>query len=298
MTWNFGDRGHFRFSTKLEEIYFEIFFKETFPECFDEDEKQLFQCEYVNDGKEKKKHFLYSYRVKDGKVEVNGVPEPSPSHYAEDVEYTACERRVLEESSPISMSVYYLYEIYKDHTVVFYTGAGISAASGVPTMNQLFDLLQMTDGEEILYSLKNILAAPQEIVDGIKIFHDACVYNSPTNAHLALAYLAKEKRTQLLTENLDLLHERTGIIPYRINGDRIRKCIDPSGLSEIDYIICVGLSYDDRGFLGWYKKHYPEGKIIAVDLKQPSYLGNEDALIIGDLQEIIPALQNTFKLGY
>ena len=53
----------------------------------------------------------------------------------------------------------------------------------------------------------------------------------------------------------------------------------------------MGLSYDDRGFLGWYKQQNPQGKIIAIELNQPSYLGDEDFLAIGDIQEIVPAIQ-------
>lgn len=98
------------------------------------------------------------------------------------------------------------------------------------------------------------------------------------------------KKTQIITENLDYLHEYTGIMPYRIHGDHLRKQIHPSNLREIDYILCIGLSFDDRGFLGWYKAHHPNGKIIAIDLMQPSYLGNEDYLIQRDLQKIIPKI--------
>jgi hypothetical protein len=82
-----------------------------------------------------------------------------------------------------------------------------------------------------------------------------------------------------VTENLDCLHEYSGILPYRINAEELRE-IASSQLHNIDYVVCVGLSYDDKGFLGWYKKNNPKGKIIAIDLGHPSYLGDEDFIIL------------------
>jgi NAD-dependent SIR2 family protein deacetylase len=95
---------------------------------------------------------------------------------------------------------------------------------------------------------------------------------------------------RLITENLDCLHEASGVYPYRIDAKHLRDEVGSDSLIPFDYIICVGLSYDDRGFLGWYKKHNPQGKIIAIDLQQPSYIGNEDFLFLGDIQEVVPAI--------
>jgi hypothetical protein len=47
-------------------------------------------------------------------------------------------------------------------------------------------------------------------------------------------------------------------------------------LESFNYIICVGLNFDDRGFLAWYKEQNPQGIIIALDFYKPSYLGDED----------------------
>ena len=79
-----------------------------------------------------------------------------------------------------------------------------------------------------------------------------------------------------------------------ISGPWLRENIKPEWLKEIDGVITIGLSYDDRGFLGWYKENNPNGKIIAIDLEQPSYLGNEDFILKGDCQEILPELEEKF----
>ena len=174
--------------------------------------------------------------------------------------------------------------------MLFYTGAGLSRASAVPAMDELNELLGF-DEKNFLFSLESALENPKAFATKIQEFHQACLFSPPTPAHLALRDLAVFKNIRILTENLDSLHEASGIYPYRIDPHHLRE-IGGSSLAPFDYIICVGLSYDDRGFLGWYKQQNPQGKIIAIDLNQPSYLGNEDFLVIADIQEIIPALQN------
>jgi NAD-dependent deacetylase len=76
-----------------------------------------------------------------------------------------------------------------------------------------------------------------------------------------------------------------------MTGSAIRDEINPLWLKDVDIIVCVGLSRDDRGFLAWYKKNNPQGKIIAINQEQPSYLGNEDYLLKGNLQKLVPELE-------
>lgn len=96
------------------------------------------------------------------------------------------------------------------------------------------------------------------------------------------------KNVRILTENLDCLHESSGIYPYRINAEHLRDVVGPEAIREYDAVICIGLSFDDHGFLGWYKEHHPEGMIIAEGLCQPSYLGDDDCILYGDLQDVLP----------
>ena len=108
--------------------------------------------------------------------------------------------------------------------------------------------------------------------------------------HFELANLTLYTKTRLLTENLDTLHEASGILPYRIYPFELKSDLTKFDLSQIDYIICIGLSFDDRGFLAWYKEQNPRGKIVSIDLNQPSYLGDEDYWLKGDLHALIHRL--------
>jgi hypothetical protein len=75
-----------------------------------------------------------------------------------------------------------------------------------------------------------------------------------------------------------------------MEAGKLQQEVTTDDIKKIDAIVCIGLSHDDRGFLAWYKLHNPNGIIIALDLKKPSYLGSEDMLILGDLHDTLPHL--------
>ena len=95
-----------------------------------------------------------------------------------------------------------------------------------------------------------------------------------------------------MTENFDFLHQRTGVLPYCINAGSLLKNVSPQDLQKISVVVCVGLSHDDRGFLGWYKRHNPQGTIIAFDIGMPGYLDAHDFIVQGDAQETICAVHD------
>ena len=199
-------------------------------------------------------------------------------------EYTVAKRRVFEEAAPKKIRQDDLEKVLREGNVLFYTGAGISKASNVPYMDELISLLGIEED-----SVEEAIQNPEEFVKRISQFHLAALYCPPTKAHLALKELARLKNVAILTENLDGLHEASGVFPYRIDPMDLKK--EGSSLGSFEYVICLGLSHDDRGFLGYFKELNPEGKIIAIDLHKPSYLGYEDYLLVGDVQVVIPALR-------
>lgn len=292
MTWGAREGTHFNFITKHDEVYFEIAFHDGFPDNFEISDEALFlEQKYTADG-QTHTIYSYSYRLHDSDGEQVNSPLEQAADNPKQTSYTVEARRVIEASHPTIIDADKLSSFMQSGKFIFYTGAGLSAAAEVPTMGQLHALLGVEDDVNFNPALKKMVRNPSLTAANIKIFHDACFASPPTKAHFAVQELACLYKTQVVTENLDYLHERTGIMPYRIHADHLRTAVDPSSLKEIDYIICLGLSYDDRGFLGWYKKHHPNGKIISIDLKQPSYLGDEDFFLPGDLQAIMPTLLN------
>jgi NAD-dependent SIR2 family protein deacetylase len=290
MSWRVGKDSYFRFVSKNDEVYFEICLG-TLPEIYKD-----FIARVKDKCIEQGSKLIFSYRIKgDGSEEINQPQDFQDAPHPDEYSYIAADRRVVKDGSPRQISPDELAAIIKNKGVLFYTGAGLSMASSVPGMVELNDLLGLEASVNCFFSLEKALDNPREFASKIKIFHQACFSSPPTKAHLALKELAVLKNVRIVTENLDTLHEASGINPYRVEAGHFRE-LGKDAVAQFDYVICVGLSYDDRGFLGWYKSQVPHGVIIAVDLGQPSYLGDEDFLVKGDLQKIIPEVQKKIAL--
>ena len=204
-------------------------------------------------------------------------------------EYIIAPRRNFKErQQPKEMTAAELAEFIKDKCVLFYTGAGISMAHGVPGLAELetalgIDMDKRTDG-----FLKRSVTDSAIVIDSWKEFERASKETPATPAHLALAEIAKKKKSVIFTENVDELHAKTEVDAIHIHGSFLRENIDPVWLKSVDCVVTVGLSFDDRGFLGWYKENNPSGIIAAVNISQPPYLGAGDILVKGDAQTVVP----------
>lgn len=195
---------------------------------------------------------------------------------------------------PKELDIGQLIEILKNKRVLFYTGAGISVASGVHSMNQLYKTLGIDMSKRVDDLLRKAVSNPQGVIESWEEFTKAAFEKPATPAHQSLAVLAQKIKSQILTENVDHLQERTGIKAIHLTGPWLKENIRPEWLKDIDVVVAVGLSYDNRGFLGWYKENNQNGKIVAINLDQPSYLGDEDFLLKGDCQKIVSELEKEF----
>lgn len=203
--------------------------------------------------------------------------------------------RILEHQTPKTATLSEITECIRDKQCVFYTGAGISAGV-VPTMAQLMKSLQLEESqskEPFLKTLQDALKNPDVYIQPMEIFYKACLYGKPTPAHIAIRDIVQRKQWGLLTENLDLLHQRSGIKPLHHDGSHwLKSNVSVADLKKIDYVITVGLASDESGFLGWYKTTHPGGTIIAINLEKPKYLDAKDLFVIGDVQSLLPLLRD------
>lgn len=190
------------------------------------------------------------------------------------------------ETQPRVMNIEDLAELLANKKVLFYTGAGISVAGGVFGMEDLQASLSLNPANPTEFITK-ALTQPTLILEPFKTFCKTAFENAPTPAHSALSNIASLTNTAIVTENFDLLHERAGTRAIRVNAHQFRA---DNSLKQIDALICLGLSHDDRGLIAWYKQKNPSGQLIALDLKRPRYIGNQDFLLMGDLQKTVPAL--------
>lgn len=191
--------------------------------------------------------------------------------------------------SPIQITVSELVSLVNNKRFIFYTGAGISMAGGVFSMKGLENSLGMGSGK--INFLKTALLYPETVSDAFGRFCQSAVYAEPTAAHHALHQISQAKENCILTENVDLLQHRTGSVPVHSQSDKLDPDkVSPEDWQAVDLIICVGLSHDDCGLLGYYKRLNPLGKLVSIDLGVPNYLSKTDYLLQADAQTVLPRL--------
>jgi NAD-dependent SIR2 family protein deacetylase len=239
---------------------------------FKEEEKEI-------NGKKTK---IFTYIVGDQEPSQETDEQKTPTG-----EYLVSQPRKLENQHPQNIDQLQLAELIKEKNILIYTGAGISAEKGL----SMEDMLHSLGIESIENFQHTMLEDPEKILTAWKNFHKIAFESEPTAAHRAITKIALTKNCQVLTENFDSLQQKAGIKPFVMSGPAIKKEIQPEWLKEVNIVICVGLSQDDRGFLAWYKEHNTNGKIISINQsKEPVYLGDDDLFLQGDLQKIVPGI--------
>lgn len=205
------------------------------------------------------------------------------------VGYYVDEPLKVADQTPVSLSIDELCYYLRDKTFIFYTGAGISASGNVATMNDLMKSLKMDWNNRSLMKqpfLKEAFLNPELLTNAFDQFCKSAIEGEPTPAHNAVHVIAQQRNIAIVTENVDLLQQRAGSKPIM---PRPGMC-EPDDVKAVNVIVCVGLSHDDRGFLAYFKKHNPEGVIIAIDKGNPDYLSNNDYIVREDLQIVLPIM--------
>ncbi|HOQ78745.1 MAG TPA: Sir2 family NAD-dependent protein deacetylase [Candidatus Absconditabacterales bacterium] len=183
-----------------------------------------------------------------------------------------------------------LAENIKNKKILFYTGAGMSIASNIPDMKTLEKDLGINGNTLKDGFLNKFINNPENAFEARSQFTHNSRYGEPTKAHFAIKELSEKLSCQIFTENVDFLQKNTGIQDHHVSGQWLKENISEDQMKNIDFIITAGLSADDRGMLRWYKDINSNGKIIALNLEQPNYLGKEDILVKGDIQKTLPEL--------
>jgi NAD-dependent SIR2 family protein deacetylase len=196
-------------------------------------------------------------------------------------------------STPISITE--VAKIIKTQKVIFYTGAGISACC-VPTMAPLerdLGITALAANRNYTEFIVNFFKTAGRYIEIMKAFFYNCAYADPSAAHTALRQIVKKYKHRVYTENIDQLHQKTGLKPVVMPGRK--KKARAKSVKSAQYIITIGLSADDGGFLKYCKQINQSLRIISIDLNQTRYLSSEDFTLIGNVQEIIPQLASLLE---
>jgi NAD-dependent SIR2 family protein deacetylase len=222
-----------------------------------------------------------------------GRDYPKAEERDEESSYFPEDRKLVYRETPISISIAELAEIIKTQKAIFYTGAGISAGA-VPTMNELMKTLKISQKLKEGRNSQNYVAKMIEnhdcYVEILRGFYDRCENAEPTVAHRELAKMMLRRQHMLITENLDQLHQKTGLSPIVFAGKDKYGSAMANDIKNTNFVITVGLNTDESGFLKWYKQNNPFGKIISINLVDTCYLSASDYSLKGDAQIIMKQL--------
>lgn len=113
--------------------------------------------------------------------------------------------------------------------IVFLTGAGISAESGIPTFRGAIDGLWENYSVEEVATAKAIKEHPEVVYKFLNELRDRYKDCQPNAAHKAIAKLEKDYDITVITQNIDDLHEKAGsthVIHLHGNLSKVRAIIN------------------------------------------------------------------------
>ncbi|GEM45770.1 SIR2 family NAD-dependent protein deacylase [Deinococcus cellulosilyticus] len=180
--------------------------------------------------------------------------------------------------------------------IVVLTGAGISAESGLKTFRDLGGLWE-THSVEDLASPAGFRKNPQLVLDFYNLRRKQALEAQPNAAHLALAELEKKHHVQIITQNVDDLHERAGSSKVlHLHGElrKVRSTQDASLIYDIDEIdpenleIHVGCTCEKgsqlRPHIVWFGEMVPEIEKAAELCRTADFF-----LVVGTSLMVFPA---------
>ena len=173
--------------------------------------------------------------------------------------------------------------------IVVITGAGISAESGISTFRDsdgLWEKYKITDVATPDGWYRN----PQLVLDFYNQRRKELMNCQPNAAHIGLAELESNFDVQIITQNIDNLHERAGSSNVlHLHGELTKACdlgkqkIVDIGYNDIKLGDKIGNS-QMRPFIVWFEEAVPEID-KAIELVKIADI----ALVIGTSLKVYPA---------
>jgi NAD-dependent SIR2 family protein deacetylase len=279
ISWN-------RVNEQAKNINFTLKYFKILPAELTAEEKKMFKEKENETGKEYSYHYgppLYSEQVSAKKKTANILDK---------ITVGSQERNFSEQNqNPIQIPLDALASFIANKRVLFLTGAGISYAAQVPTLQKLYKNLGISNKTLVDKFTKDLLHNPEKLEFVMKTFQKNVHNAEPTPAHHALTKLAFHLSTQIITDNYDGLHEKAGIQPYKLDSYKnLEKDLTKEVAQKIDGIICIGNSIDFKAILGRYKILNPFGVIFAINKSIPRYMRYNNFLLEGDIQKLVPLL--------
>lgn len=176
-------------------------------------------------------------------------------------------------------------------TIVVLTGAGISAESGIKTFRDDDGLWRNHRFEE-LATPQAWQQNPQLVLDFYNTRRKQLLECEPNAAHLALAELEKHFEVQIITQNVDDLHERAGSTNVlHLHGElrKVRSTKDPDLVYLLDgWELKLGDNCEKgtqlRPHIVWFGELVPNIEVAVKQVQKADYF-----IVIGTSLLVFPA---------
>lgn len=174
--------------------------------------------------------------------------------------------------------------------IVVFTGAGISIASGIPSYRDPDGLWQKFDVMEIA-SREGWEKNPKKVLDFYNECREKIKPIKPNQAHLYLAELEKYAQVEIITQNVDDLHEQAGSsnvlhLHGKLNENRSDK--DSKLITPANGDLSVGDLASDGGQLRpnivWFGE-----EVSLMDKVFPILEGADALIVVGTSLQVYPA---------
>jgi NAD-dependent deacetylase len=147
--------------------------------------------------------------------------------------------------------------------LVVLTGAGMSAESGISTFRDSGGLWEQERVEDVA-TPEGWYRNPQKVLDFYNKLRTHLKESQPNAGHIGLAELEKNFDVQIITQNIDNLHERAGSHHViHLHGELTKACdenkrrVEDIGYKNIKIGDKIGTS-QSRPFIVWFGEAVPE----------------------------------------
>lgn len=179
--------------------------------------------------------------------------------------------------------------------LVVFTGAGISAESGIPTFRDANGMWGKYDAMK-LASVEGFEEDPQAVLDFYNVRRKNLLEVEPNHAHHVLADMEKRFDVTIITQNVDNLHERAGssrVIHLHGELTKVTSVVDRLNPNNImEYPLDVPIRLGDkaangtqlRPYIVWFGE-YVDNMDVAIHLVKKADI----FVVIGTSLVVFPA---------
>lgn len=197
-------------------------------------------------------------------------------------------RMVPLENSPEEISISQCKALLHDQKCVFLIGTALAEEAGVLSRGHFAEKIGLEKTKRVDAFVEHFLKDPDAILQEYIERTEKGLFGEPTPTIKSLANLAVRLQAPIFTCNFDHLLQKTEAQVINVLGGKTKEIT--SILESAEVVLTVGLRRDPEQVLAYFKSVNPEGKIIAINLERPTYLGEEDFLLPLDLKLAIEEL--------